>query len=77
MKRHVQLAGNGSQDVMFSGTICKQDLMNNKHRWMDGMLVYILFNIISIISGRLQGDNERLYSMETPFTIEKISASGN
>ena len=41
--------------------------------WMDDLGVYVLFNSISIISGRCSDDNERLFN-GTPFTVEKISS---
>ena len=40
--------------------------------WMDDLRFYVLFNSISVISGRWEVDNERLYVME-PFTVEKNS----
>ena len=40
-------------------------------RWMDDLRFCVLFNSISVISGRCLDDNERLYG--TPFTVEKIS----
>ena len=43
---------------------------------MDYLRFYVLFNSISVISGRWADDNERLCTIETLFTIEKISASG-
>ena len=41
---------------------------------MDDLQFYILFNSISVMSGRWAGDNERLCVME-PFTAEKIPTS--
>ena len=38
---------------------------------MDDLRFYVLFNSISVISGRWQVDNERLGTME-PFTVEEI-----
>ena len=40
---------------------------------MDDLRFYVLFNSISVISGRWADDNERLCAMEPPFTVEKIS----
>ena len=34
------------------------------NRWMDDGQFYVLFNRISVISGRLADDNERLCAME-------------
>ena len=39
---------------------------------MDDLIFYVLFNSISVISGRCMDDNERLCAMER-FTFEKIS----
>ena len=36
---------------------------------MDDLRFYILFNSISVISGRWADDNERLCAMGTPFAI--------
>ena len=33
-------------------------------RWMDGLLFYVLFNSISVISGKWEVDNERLCAMQ-------------
>ena len=41
---------------------------------MDDLQFYVLFNSISVISGRLTGDNKRLYAMEHFYMIESISA---
>ena len=41
--------------------------------WMDDLRFYVLFNSISVISGRCLGDNERLLCNGTSFTVEKIS----
>ena len=43
--------------------------------WMDDLLFHILFNGISVISGKWESDNGRLKG--TPFTTVKIYASGN
>ena len=32
--------------------------------WMDNEQIYVLFNSISVISGRWPGDNERLCAIE-------------
>ena len=41
--------------------------------WMNDLRVYVLFNSISVISGRCMDDNEMLCAMELRFTVEKIS----
>ena len=43
-----------------------------KDRQMDELRFYVLFNTISVISGRWADDNERLYAFNSPFTIDKI-----
>ena len=40
---------------------------------MEDMRFYVLFNIISVISGQWKVGNEKLCAMETPFTADKIS----
>ena len=40
---------------------------------MDDLRFYVLFNIISVISGRYLNDNERLCAMELRLRVEKIS----
>ena len=35
-----------------------------KDEWMDDLRLYVLFNSVSVISGRCMDDNERLCSME-------------
>ena len=39
---------------------------------MDDLRFYVLFNSVSVISGRWEVDNERL-SIGAPFMVEKIS----
>ena len=48
---------------------------------MDNLRFYLLFNIISVISGQLADDNERLCAMEpdlqlSGFHLESGSSSG-
>ena len=40
--------------------------------WMDDLQFYVLFNSISVISGRWADDNESLCAMEPRFLVEKI-----
>ena len=43
-------------------------------RWMNDLRFYVLFNSISVISGRCLDDNERLCAMELRLRlVEKIS----
>ena len=37
--------------------------------WMDDMRFYVLFNSVSVISGRWEVDNERLCAMELPLWL--------
>ena len=46
----------------------------NVASWMDDLQFFVLFNCISVISGRRKGDYERLLG-ETSFMVGKISAS--
>ena len=39
---------------------------------MDDLRLYVLFNSISVISGRWPDDNERLCAMELVFMVEKV-----
>ena len=41
---------------------------------MGDMRFYVLFNSISVISGRCEVDNERPCANGAPFAVEKISA---
>ena len=38
---------------------------------------YVILNSISVLSGQLEGDNERLFAKVTLFTVKKISAISN
>ena len=38
---------------------------------MDDLRFYVLFNSISVISGRCSDDDERLCAMELRFTVQK------
>ena len=40
-----------------------------QNRWIDELRFHVLFNSISVISERWEGDNERLCAVETAFTI--------
>ena len=40
-------------------------------RWMDDLLVYILSNSISVISGQWADDNERLCATEPHLRLER------
>ena len=42
---------------------------------MNDLQFSALVNNISVISGPWEGDNERLFAMEPPFTVEKLSVS--
>ena len=42
--------------------------------WKDDLQFFVLFNCVSVISGRRKGDYERLWG-ETSFMVGKISAS--
>ena len=37
------------------------------NRWLDDLRFYVLFNSISVISGRFLDDNERLCAMESVY----------
>ena len=40
---------------------------------MDDLRFYVIFNSILVISGRWEDANNRLFEMDFPFTVEKIS----
>ena len=40
--------------------------------WMDDLRFYVLFNIISVISGRWANDNERLCAMEARLRLRRV-----
>ena len=43
--------------------------------WMDGLVLYILFNSISVKSGRWKGEHEGLCAMKRRLELERISPS--
>ena len=56
-------------------------LFSRAEPWMDDLRFYVLFNSISVISGRWADDNERLCAMESRlqlrrFRLERGSNSG-
>ena len=53
--------------------------LSHSQGMMDGWMtcdLMVFFQSISVISGRLKGDNEKLCAIETPLKLKKISASG-
>ena len=40
--------------------------------WMDDLLFYVLFNSISVVSGRCLDDNERLCAMEFRLRLRRF-----
>ena len=44
----------------------------NKSVWMDDLRFYVLFNSISVISGRCLDDNERLCAMELRLRMRRF-----
>ena len=42
-----------------------------KDGWLDDLRFYVLFNSISVISGRWAGDNERLCAMEPRLRLRR------
>ena len=51
---------------------CNYLPFSQAHVWMDDLRFYVLFNSISVISGRCLADNEWPCAMRL-FTVEKIS----
>ena len=43
-----------------------------RNRWMDDLRFYVLFNSISVISGRCIDDNERLCAMELRLRLRRF-----
>ena len=43
--------------------------------WMDDLRFYVLFNSVSVISGRWADDNERLCAMEPVYGWEDLASS--
>ena len=41
-------------------------------KWMDDLRFYILCNSVSVISGRWEVDNERLYAMELRLRLRRL-----
>ena len=46
--------------IRLSGSLCEKSLATNTWIQMDDLQLYVLFNSNSFISGRWEGDNERL-----------------
>ena len=40
--------------------------------WMDDLRFYVLFNSVSVISGRWEVDNERLYAIELRLRLRRF-----
>ena len=43
-----------------------------KDRWMDALRFYVLFNSVSLISGRWKVDNERMCAMELRLRLRRF-----
>ena len=55
---------------MIRGRVCgKGDGMDG---WMDDLRFYVLFNSVSVISGRWEVDNERLCAMELRLRLRRF-----
>ena len=50
--------------------------MGNCYGWMDDLRFYVLFNNISVISGRWLDDNERLCARDLRYETEHFSDTG-
>ena len=46
-----------------------------RDEWMDDMRFYVLFNSVSVISGRCMDDNERLCAMELRLRLRRYTSS--
>ena len=46
--------------------------ISSKDGWMDDLRFYVLFNSISVISGRCLDDNERLCAMELRLQLRRF-----
>ena len=44
--------------------------------WMDGLQLYILFNSMSVMSERWEGENERLSAMEFRLRLKRLTSPG-
>ena len=50
-----------------------QNFSRERDGWMDDLRFYVLFNSISVISGRWADDNERLCAMEHRLRLKRSS----
>ena len=57
-------------------TTTQQQQISLSRCFLVAVFIDVVSSTISVLSGRLAGDNERLCAMEPQFTIEKIFASG-
>ena len=46
--------------------------ISHRHGWMDDLRFYVLFNSISVMSGRWEVDNERLCAMELHLRLRRF-----
>ena len=66
------------QILSFKGRFCfgrirlPRELITRMDGWMDDLRFYILFNSISVISGRCSADNERLCAMELRLRLRRF-----
>ena len=49
-----------------------EGLITSNNLWMDDLRFYVLFNSISVISGRCMDDNERLCAMEVRLRLRRF-----
>ena len=58
--------------IFFNRPSCLMRLLSYNN-WMDDLQVYVIFNSISVISGRWSDDNERLCAMESRLRLKRSS----
>ena len=58
--------------IFFNRPSCLTRLLSY-YNWMDDLQVYVIFNSISVISGRWADDYERLYAMELCLRLQRSS----
>ena len=68
------LANSGKESYagLLLGKLCNEHESKSEHRWMDDLRFYVLFNSISVISGRRLDDNERLCAMELRLRLRRF-----
>ena len=77
LKKYLSFANSEDADQMlrFAGVRSGSEMFDyvlSMDGWMDDLRFYVLFNSISVISGRCLDDNERLCAMELRLRLRRF-----